>query len=267
METIGIIHQLARSGGTLLNRCLGCMPAVSMLSEIHPNMGNRLDQYHALVQAQQWFGIFSDSDIERLKQHKAEQWAGWTFADSIALIQKRSRQQQHKLVIRDFNNADFVATPKNTPTFRSQTVEQLRDRHTLQRIALVRHPLHHWCSVQEYRWSKNRCSLKDFLYGYYQFAQMSVDVGFIRYEDFCQNPDSQLHELCQRLCLPFDERYKQTRTSYRKVTGDQSRDQNDPIQLRVRPPADSELLEQLKDSQDYQRSLELLGYNESLTQQ
>jgi hypothetical protein len=73
METVCIIHQLARSGGTLLNRCLGCMPGILMLSEIHPNMGNRLDQFHALVQAQQWFGIFSDSDIESIKQHKDSQ--------------------------------------------------------------------------------------------------------------------------------------------------------------------------------------------------
>ena|GEM_PF-4627496 len=44
METLRIIHQLARSGGTLLNRCLGCMPGILMLSEIHPHMGNQLDQ-------------------------------------------------------------------------------------------------------------------------------------------------------------------------------------------------------------------------------
>ncbi len=37
---VRLVHHLARSGGTLISRCLGCMSGVLLLSEIHP-LGTR----------------------------------------------------------------------------------------------------------------------------------------------------------------------------------------------------------------------------------
>ena len=58
--SVGLMVCYARSGGTILNRCLGCLPGVVMLSEVTP----LVDQSPAggeprtvKDQARQWYGI------------------------------------------------------------------------------------------------------------------------------------------------------------------------------------------------------------------
>ena len=59
-----LVHHMARSGGTLFSRCLGCMSGVLLLSEIHP-LGTA--QFNPLVQAQRWYGLLSSQDLAELR--------------------------------------------------------------------------------------------------------------------------------------------------------------------------------------------------------
>lgn len=260
MEALRIIHQLARCGGTVINRCLGCLPGVVVLSEIHPRMGYRLNQFHALVQAHHWFGLLSDADMHMLEQQRLRGWPDWSFTDTISLVHERAAEHGARLAIREYSNADFILTPRTDPVYRSRLQERLRGRFSLLRTALVRHPLEHWRSVQGYRWSKDRTTLEDFLKGCRHFAELSAEVGFVRYEDFCGDPDTLIQELCQRLQLPFDPGYRRRRAGYTKVTGDVSRQPGAAIRASVRAPADPALLERLHANEDYRRTLALLGY-------
>jgi hypothetical protein len=61
--SIRLWHNLARSGSTMIGRCLGCMKGVCLLSEIHP-LGARF--INPFGQANEWFGLFSPEDIARL---------------------------------------------------------------------------------------------------------------------------------------------------------------------------------------------------------
>ena len=77
---IRIIHMMARSGGTIIAKCLGVMSGVVMLSEVHPAVATLMHQpnkrnQHALCvlwsfdplrQADQWFGLLTREDKDRV---------------------------------------------------------------------------------------------------------------------------------------------------------------------------------------------------------
>ena len=58
---IRLIHHMARTGGTLICKCLACMKQVIMLSEIHP-LGTRM--FNPVQQAQTWYQLFSEQEIQ-----------------------------------------------------------------------------------------------------------------------------------------------------------------------------------------------------------
>ena len=89
---------------------------------------------------------------------------------------------------------------------------------------------------------------------------MSVDTGFIRYEDFSREPSGILQKLCLMLKLPYDSSYVDRWQQYTSLTGDKSRAATSPIKITKRHAPPSTLLSQLERSEDYQQSLHLLGY-------
>ena len=60
---VAVVHQMARTGGTLINRCLGSMRDILVLSEIHP-----LDpQCKITRQAALWFQLLNEDDLPWLR--------------------------------------------------------------------------------------------------------------------------------------------------------------------------------------------------------
>ncbi len=70
----------------------------------------------------------------------------------------------------------------------------LKNERRVVRASLVRHPLDQWISLKEYGVSGSY-RLTDYLYGYRKFAEMSAEIGFVRYEDFTCNQDETLKNL------------------------------------------------------------------------
>jgi len=56
---IRLYLNMARSGGTLFSKCVGCMDGVMLLSEIHP-LGTAL--FNPVTQASRWYDLFSEED-------------------------------------------------------------------------------------------------------------------------------------------------------------------------------------------------------------
>ena len=260
MQDLGILHQLARTGGTIINRCLGCMRNIVMLSELHPTQRQGL-HFHPLYQAGQWFDLISPDERATLRSN-AER-GGWSFMRSIELIEERTRLSERHLLIREFSHADFLRTPMIAhPIFRSRMADELGELYALRRSAVVRHPLDQWRSMQDYPGTRGRCSIEDYLLGHRRFAEMAVDVGFVRYEDFCRDPAATLQLLCANLGVPFDAGFSERWMHYDRLTGDVSRPPELPIQARSRPPLADQWMDVLRKSADYRASLTLLGYSD-----
>ena len=253
--TLRLVHHMARSGGTLISRCLGCMSGVLLLSEIHP-LGTA--QFNPLVQAQRWYGLLSSQDLAELRAR-----GRIAFVDAIDLIYRRAADAGQRLVIRDWSHLDFTGVPfVANPAYRLLTADALAGRFELRQVCTVRHPLDQWLSLRQLAVVHGKLSLDTYLSGYRRFAEQAREIGFLRYEDFAADPSTTMKELCRRLEVRFDRHFAERWSSYAFVTGDVSGSRGGfeirPVPRRAAEPG---LLDQLAASADYQTSLELLGYD------
>ncbi|MBI5137334.1 MAG: hypothetical protein HZA24_08375 [Nitrospirae bacterium] len=254
--TIRIIHNMARAGGTVMGKCVGCMDGVAMLSEIHPAA---VRMFNPLEQARDWFGLLTADELRALQ--------GAPFADAIALIERRARERGLCLVIRDWAHLDFTGVPwVPKPAYRFALVDALAGRFQLRRAALVRHPVDQWLSVRKLDLVKgaldNRTfSLKAFLRGYAHYAEQGAQVGFFRYEDFTRQPEQVMTRLCEALALPFDAGFIDKWPAYETITGSrQTNREEGAIRPLPRQPCEPRLLAQFRANRDYRRAVRLLGY-------
>ena len=97
-----ILHQMARSGGTVICRCLGSMRDVVLLSEIHPAGRAYFDP---LQQAHEWHGLLTEQDILRARTGQID------FATAIALIDQRARDSGKILLLRDWSAVRVATLP------------------------------------------------------------------------------------------------------------------------------------------------------------
>lgn len=252
--TLRLVHHMARSGGTLISRCLGCMSGVLLLSEIHP-LGTA--QFNPLVQAQRWYGLLSSQDLAELR---ARGRIG--FVDAIELIHRRTGEAGQRLVIRDWSHLDFTGVPFVAhPAYRLLTADALKSRFELRQVCTVRHPIDQWLSLRQLAVVQGKLAVADFLEGYRRFAEAACEIGFLRYEDFAADPSVVMKELCRRLEVRFDRQFTERWSSYAFVTGDVAGSRGGtmirPVPRRAVDPA---LLEELAANPAYRASLELLGY-------
>jgi hypothetical protein len=256
--TIALLHQLPRSGGTIVNRTLGSMSGVCLLSEIHPATINAPNAFNPLLQAFRWFELLNTAEM-RL-------WAGrmeardCDFTKAMKCLAQKALERKASLVVREFSHRDFIKTPRTRPGYQSVSAGLLANQLAIRRFALVRHPARMWLSLESYPLSRGRCDLDQFLHGYRQFAEMAVTTGFCRYEDFCRQPDDSLAAICSGLDISYDSGWTGKWKGYRKLTGDDSRDPDAPIAERPGRDLPQGLSRHLSRSTDYRIALDLLGY-------
>ncbi len=249
METIRILHTLARAGATLVCKCLGCMENTILLSEVHP-LSYKV--YNALFQARQWHNLLRPEDTAT------------DFVGAIGLIAKRCDEAGKKLIIRDWSHLDFIAVPFLEKATYQPIVAEMLAAFKIIHLSLVRNPIDQWLSTDSLAVLHDKLSLEEFLLGYAKFAEYSASAGFVRYEDFVAEPIEQTKIICEILHLDYDETFIQKWHNYRFITGDikqRSRGGKlDKIQYLPRLPISSELLDKFYQNNDYQRAIKLLNY-------
>jgi protein O-GlcNAc transferase len=266
-----IIHNMARSGGTLISRCLGCMQNVVLLSEMHP-FGVNLFDLNPFLQANKWFGLLTPSDIAMLQLKGAIK-----YKDAIALIEQRTRDQGDLLVLRDWAHLDYTANSFRTPGYRPMLYLKLADHFNIIRLSISRDPVTQWLSlirlpIIQKSLESRAFDLDQFLFGYRKYAELCMETGFIRYEDFLLEPEKKMRELCDHLHINFDPNFISNWHGYKTISGDvigkttsgdiiSSRGGNEIKPLPMRPIEPS-LKEQFLANVDYHRAIELLGYEQ-----
>jgi hypothetical protein len=247
-----LIHQLARTGGTTICKCLAVMPDVVLLSEIHPLGVEKIDP---LRQAMNWFALIGQADIDQLGPSP-------DFAASIRLIASRASASGSKLVIRDWNHLDFVGAPLvEAPPFRLTMAEVLSKHFRLRQVATVRHAIDHWQSLRRLPLMRGKIDLDRFLQGYRRFAELVAPMGFVRFEDFCVRPDDSLRHLCDALELTYDPAWRSRWAGYDRITGDEAAQRNSgELKQPRRRPLEPGLADAFLKHPDYLPALALLGY-------
>lgn len=260
--TVAVVHQMARTGGTLVNRCLGSMRHILVLSEVHP-----LDPQRKITrQAASWFRLLSEDDGPWLRG-LSDRDSLSAFADTVVLLAERCVAQSRYLVLRDWSHLDFLGVPfVQSPPMRLRTEESLRGRCELRQAFVVRHPLDQYASSASRPGMAPHLTPARFLDAYHAFARLAAAGGFQRYEDLVADPDEELGILCRRLQVPFDPGYRERWQSYDKLTGDSAGPSRGFTQSKIAPLPSRSLDEvvraTLRRDPNYAESLELLGYED-----
>jgi len=257
VPVVRILHNLARSGGTLVSKCVGAMAGVALLSEIHPQ---GLAWFNPVDQAALWYDLLRAEDREALRRHGRV-----SFADAIGLLEARAHERDLALVLRDWAHLDFMALPfVDQATHRSGLVDALGEAFRPIRFALVRHPLDQWLSLDRLSLIHGKLPLEAYLRGCRTFAEMATETGFLRYEDFTRDPEAGMRRLAEALELPLDPGFLDRWADNTCVTGDtaggsragEARD----IRSLPRKPVPPDLAERLAGNDDYRATLDILGY-------
>lgn len=213
-----IYHALHRSGGTLIGRCFGSLPGVTLLSEINPGSGVAgVRILEPAYQAFFWQKLFDDQVAEAVGR--------LPFDEQIEVISEKSHARGDRLLIRDWPYIDFFAQSRywrQEPTDRLSLVEQLKHRFDLRRIAVVRHPLDQWMSWLSYEGAADARAFgfENFLVAVRKFAEATIDIPRFRYEQFVDAAADTMEKMCAALGLPYDAVFLQRFRDYRQITGD-----------------------------------------------
>ncbi|HZW10020.1 MAG TPA: hypothetical protein VFF69_08960 [Phycisphaerales bacterium] len=250
---ISLWFNLARSGGTLMARCLGCMEGVLLLSEVHPLGVRTIDPAE---QAAAWHGLLSGAELPR--------WAGGRrrFDELIGLLAERAERRGKTLLLRDWSHLDFVGAPFVEPSLTSRTAAILAGALAPRRFATVRHPADQWASQQELDLLRGKVDLGAYARGCHAFARLAERTGFVRYEDFTRDPEAELERLCAGLGVPYDSGWRGKYRAYSHITGDPAAAARTVGEIRparrreLAPGVRAELLR----NEDYLGACGLLGY-------
>ena len=208
--TIPIMLCFCRSGGTVLNRCLGSLPNVIMLSEVNPlGVGSNKDGISLTVQeqAKHWYGIEMTSD---------------NFAEGVVELERISESTGKHLVIRDWSFVNFVPNPINNfnPAGKFLTLEALGERCEIIPFVLVRDSIDVWLSYNAGNLICHR-PIKRFFEYYLGYIKEILKKGIrvFKYEDFCRNPSDIIRQICDYTGLKYSESFLNYEV-FDKVNGD-----------------------------------------------
>lgn len=177
-----IIVGYARSGITVLNRCLSSDKRLICLSEINtryicPTLPNSPHQ-----QAKNWYN---------LEINKTE------TVDEISELLRYSKNNTKSLIIRDWSFGSFVPSRHNcfNPLNTLNTIDDLTYKfpNTFDIVCIVRNPIDVWLSM---RYSERTFYDKhlDYLLNFIEDI-LKRKIKIVKYEDFCKEPQKVLKKI------------------------------------------------------------------------
>lgn len=184
-----LFFSYARSGGTVMNKCLLNLSNTIVLSEINPNefgegLWKKRPSIHEIVQlqAKKWYGIKLQST---------------SFDDAVLELINYCFKNNIRLIIRDFSIADFVSSPllKNQPQNKLSWVKWMK-KHQInyQSFSLIRHPMPMWISHQ-------MPAVNDFISAYTNYLKelKQHNIKCFFYETFTRQPEAELNQILKHL--------------------------------------------------------------------
>ena len=209
MKTIRLIHNLPRSGGTIISKSLGAQKDVVLLSEIHPEgvalskkMGINVPDFDPIYQSQLWNNLFKDDEYKKICNSNLK------FIEKIDLIYVKVELVKKKLIIRDWAFVDFFGIPFSKPTYKNMLFETLKSKYKILNIYLLRNPLETLISCyNSLPFFKDNYKFETFIKSYESFFLDTTDDRNFKFEDFCIYPEENLKRICEKLEIDFDENY------------------------------------------------------------
>jgi len=240
---IHTLHHLSASGGTLISKCLASMPNVVLLSEINPRVTTQGFNPFDPIQQLTKYNLLTPSERQDI------------FLDRIALISRKCQQNQQALIIRDHTHSDFLLNHLSTQNNLRSTLETQYD---LQPVLTLRNPIDSWLAMIPQGWHKQVKTFDCYCDRYLQLLNTYQDCPYYLYEDFVEQPDLILQQICNDYGITFDLSYQQ-KFSKIKLSGDSGRSSGEII-TRPRRKYSQSFVKEVNQSANFQKICQRLGY-------
>jgi hypothetical protein len=192
-----LLLNYSRSGGTLLSSILGKFDNVVLVSEVNPTANATSS---VKEQVKDWYGI---------------EIANGSYTEMITELNEYCLLHNKTLVIRDFSFVDF--TPHALNGFevmnRFSSIQELKNTIPLKVFSFVRNAFDIWIS---------RNCPPHFSIGYLNYVEqlISLQIPIFKYEDFCNNSETELAKICDFIGIKYNKQHLQTPNNYQNITGD-----------------------------------------------
>lgn len=209
-----VFYAFARSGGTLLNRCMGCIPGNLVLSEINP---------HASVlsieqQARDWLHLLTDEQFSDFAQK--------SYGDKIAYLASVANEQGCHLIVRDWVTANFLkhVVPGKFSIIPSLVLEQKYYllRYGLDDCSMVitRRAADVYESITRTFKHLQPLTVEEFGFCYLAYAKSVSRYPIFHYEMLCREPEAIVSQICSVLSIHYDAAFLQNFSQFTNCTGD-----------------------------------------------
>ena len=253
---IRVIHHLACSGGTLISKCISALPGTFLLSEVHPNTTIHLGAATPR---------FCPSDTTILARYanipNIETLAKNIFRSNVDIINEHLNSLGGILVLREHSHSDYCIG-KHVPP-RSTLISLLEEKYEVLSLVTVRNPIDCYLSMRQNGWLHFEPSTFDeYCKRYMSFLKQFSSENIVKYEDFINEPDTQLAKMAHILQLPYTDTFKETFSIF-KVTGDSGRS-GETIEKKTRRSFSNEFGQEIKASTAYQTLRNELSYEDNI---
>lgn len=203
--SITLMLNYARSGGTLLNKCLASISDVVMLSEVNPLGGGwgilkEKSPTTVKAQAKEWYEIDIKND---------------GFREGISELSDYCSENRKHLIIRDWSFVNFSGhvDNNNNPIGKFLSIEEMQD-FDVKPFVFVRDIIDVWIS-------RNMPDISTFAREYLNFLNevIKLEIKIFKYEDFVKRPEYELESICNYIGIEFQNVYPEC-LNYDKVNGD-----------------------------------------------
>ncbi len=228
-----------------MNRCLGSLPDVVIMSEITPYNAAYPDAPNLVKrQALEWYGIELKST---------------GLPDNILELERYCAENGKTLIIREWtiNNFESLESNDYDPPGRFQILDLLNDRCRVRPFAFVRDAIDVWISR-----SMKKVNVFFPPYLRYVKALREFDIPVFKYEDFCSDPGGVLEQICDYAGIRYVD-VTQSYHGFTSVTGDNQASRGwsqNKIRLLPRKKIRTKKKYALSKCPEMRQANELLGY-------
>jgi hypothetical protein len=259
LPDLPVIRTLGGCGGTLVSRLFGALPRTIVLSETNPRSVHLFaGTLNPLQQLRQWHPHLLE-DVADLDD--AEIGYPPFFGEMLQRLAATARRQDQRLLVRDFNYADFIGPPFIWPPPGNFSLDAaLAQRLTPRAIYLVRHPVDQLASLRTHRSLERVLSAERFVAGGQSFLEHRRAAPLFRYEDLTETPEATFRAMCAALGLPYTPEALRRFSEVKTVTGSLVRAADTTIVRAAPLPGAERARQELSKAPGYASLLDALGY-------
>lgn len=259
LPSLPVIRNLGGCGGTLLSRLFGALPRTVVLSETNPRSANLFGGHlNPLRQLRRWRPQLLENAAEF---DDAEIGDPPRFGQMLQEIAQVATRCDYRLIIRDFNYADYIGVPFIWPPAHDSSLDAaIQDRFSPRSVVLIRHPADQLASLRTHRSLETVLTAQRFVAGSHAFLDDHGTSPIFRYEDLTMEPGMLFQEMCEALAIPFSASALENFATVDDVTGSLGRAAERQIVAAPSTPGAARARCELADVPGHDSLLERLGY-------